>query len=257
MNHYININQRAIVENGLDLHPFDTFILDGFKNIFASSSKKIKRMEVNGKIYHWVATKKLMSDLPILSDVMTSKRAWQKRISNLIDQGLLEKIIHGSDSKTYYTQGEKWDCLIGMNIDSPHERRFTPPMNEGSHPPMNEGSSKPNTNNNPNTNTPKKEDESYSGSAMFNKLVETYGLSHGKEEAYQIYRFKSSMIKEAIQKGAEVWREYYEQKGTLGTDMQKSLSNFIRHKIYNEQPPKVAGKEEKQATGYSLPKRYA
>jgi hypothetical protein len=142
MNYYININQIAIESNKLDLHPFDAIILSGLQNMF--TSKHTEKKMIDNKVYYWVSTSKLMSDLPLLSrKAMTSKRAWQKRLTALEEAKIIVRYIDES-IKSFYTQGELWDCLISTNARSQGMNDGShPPMNDGSHPPMNDGSHYP------------------------------------------------------------------------------------------------------------------
>ena len=88
MKYSININQRAVVDLGLDLDLTDMAILD-FMSEFAHTEECEKAwVDAKGACAYWFSTKLILEQLPILR---ITERAVRQHINNLIDMGLLER----------------------------------------------------------------------------------------------------------------------------------------------------------------------
>jgi len=88
MKYSININQRAVVDLGLDLDLTDMAILD-FMSEFAHTEECEKAwVDAKGACAYWFSTKLILEQLPILR---ITERAVRQHINNLIGAGLLER----------------------------------------------------------------------------------------------------------------------------------------------------------------------
>jgi hypothetical protein len=136
----ININQKAVIDNKLDLDINDVAII--YFLIVFSASKNCVSLECNGKRYYWFSTGLIKSNLPLLR--IGSERGIYKRITNLIESQLLER--HPDNQrlgKSFYCFTAKTDLLVfspfeqkaqGANessepVNESSEQTFTPPMN--------------------------------------------------------------------------------------------------------------------------------
>lgn len=126
MQHYININQRAIVEAGLSGIKLNGWaVFDLFRN--AISSGWAHKIVEDGIAYAWVSDEKILDELPLLD---VSRRQLQRIVSDLVDAGLLVR-NKGNKSKRrqYIGMGEKADLLtttttkMSMSQDSLSQKR--------------------------------------------------------------------------------------------------------------------------------------
>ena len=84
MKYTITINQKVIVESGLDIDLQDAAILDWMMQF--SHSPKINKLFVENRMYYFFSYDKIISDLPILK---LKKDTVYRRIKNMSDLGLL------------------------------------------------------------------------------------------------------------------------------------------------------------------------
>lgn len=124
MKYNININQRAVVDLGLDLDLTDMAILD-FMSEFAHTEECEKAwVDAKGACAYWFSTKLILEQLPILR---ITERAVRQHISNLIDAGLLER--YGDPRRTqksYFLFGPTYAKLFFATAPS------TVPSDDGS-----------------------------------------------------------------------------------------------------------------------------
>lgn len=109
--HYIGINQRAIVELGLDLDFTDVAIFEYIKS-FANSPKCVK-VNTDDGIFFWVSHKNIMDEMPMLR--IKTSQGIINRVEKLIDAGLLAKYKDCEKfGKTLYTFGPNYDLYEGF-----------------------------------------------------------------------------------------------------------------------------------------------
>lgn len=103
----IAINQKAVIENGLQgLLDLDDLAIFSFMGQFFKNCNT-KKVKANNKIYHWLTYNKINAELPILNNL--NKSSIGRKIKKLIDNGLVEKIV--KDTHVFYRILEK-----GLNI---------------------------------------------------------------------------------------------------------------------------------------------
>ena len=135
MKYNININQYAVIKNGLDLDAIDMIIFDFIKD-FANSKGCVKMQTAEG-VYFWVSHKAIIDGLPLLK--ITTTRGVGKRVDNLISADVLSKHPNcEAYGKTLYCFGKNYDALMFYG----DERKATP-LNESSTPPRNKRSTPP------------------------------------------------------------------------------------------------------------------
>jgi uncharacterized phage protein (TIGR02220 family) len=138
MKYTININQKAVIDLGLDLDIVDMAIFDVIYHFQNSSS--CEKINTADGVYFWMSHKKIIQDLPMIG--IKSKRGIINRIDNLVNASLLIKHPECQKrSRTYYKLGENSERIFFHT----YERNFIAPMNENSEPPMNENSEDYNT----------------------------------------------------------------------------------------------------------------
>lgn len=104
--YWININQQAALELGLNVDIIDLAIFDFIKDF--ANSKKCVRTQTDEGVFFWVSHKTIIEQLPLLS--ITTPRGIAKRVENLINAGLLKKYSKCDElNRTLYTFGEKYD----------------------------------------------------------------------------------------------------------------------------------------------------
>lgn len=106
----IFINQRAVVENGLNLDVIDLAIFDFIKD-FTHSEGSCKVLYQNGKPYYWISYKLVISEMPMLR--IGSKDAIYRRIKKLINEEVL--VAHPDNQhlqQTYFGFGRMYERLV-------------------------------------------------------------------------------------------------------------------------------------------------
>ncbi len=86
MKYNININQKTIIDSGIDIDYKDAAILDTCM-VFCHSSSCVK-MEFSGKIYYWFNHSKIATELPLLS---LKKDSVYRRMKKMCDLGLISQ----------------------------------------------------------------------------------------------------------------------------------------------------------------------
>lgn len=103
----LQINQKAIIDNKLDIDIIDASIFD-FIHYF-QSSPKTKKMVDNGTQYFYLHWSKIVEQIPLLG--INSRQGVYKRLQNLINAKLIK--AHEENGKG---TGLMWFCL-GENYD--------------------------------------------------------------------------------------------------------------------------------------------
>lgn len=129
MKYNININQKAVIDLGLDLDVVDLAIFDFIKD-FSNSPGCIKVL-IDGKQYFWISHSKIINDLPIIK--ITSRQGIFKRINKLIDACLIERKEIDSQ-KSYYCFGVNYDSVTFV---TDRQHTLTATVNENLRQPDN------------------------------------------------------------------------------------------------------------------------
>ncbi len=119
MKYNININQKAIVDLGLNLDVVDAAIID-FLNNFAHS-RACKNMNDSGHIYYWFSWKIIVQQLPILN--IKTKQGVYKRLQKLQEAGIVVRHDSNMSSKmSWFRFGENNSKLQFTTVnESLHE----------------------------------------------------------------------------------------------------------------------------------------
>ena len=127
MQYSININQRAVIENGLDLDLLDMAVFD-FIVKFSHSENCIK-ISAGGAVYYMISHALIIEQLPMLR--IKTSNGILNRINHLIDAGLLERHPNfASLKKPFYKFGRNYDKMF---FATPNEIS-QPPKDFGSNP---------------------------------------------------------------------------------------------------------------------------
>lgn len=108
MQYSIGINQKKIIDSGLDIDIVDASIID-FVSRFITS-KKAKKIFVEQKIYYWISYDYVKNEMPILR---LKKDSVYRRFKKLIDQSVLE--AHPENfklNKAFFATTELFDSLF-------------------------------------------------------------------------------------------------------------------------------------------------
>jgi hypothetical protein len=109
MKFLILVNQKAVIENALDLDIIDCAIFDCVKD-FAHSPKCRKFME-GEKIYYWFSYTLIKDQLPILKG--QSKKSIQRRLDNLVNAKILERHPENQkNAQSFFCFGENYPLVI-------------------------------------------------------------------------------------------------------------------------------------------------
>ena|SRR3990167_3434547 len=135
MKYNININQKAIMDNGLDLNINDAIILDFLKDFCRPENLKLDRIEFRGNLYFWVSYPKLLEEMPILS-FKTEGQLGRKLKSLEKRHFLIRKTVKaGAKSKVYIALK---DSIHQLNFSSqnrhPAFQQRTPCISDELHP---------------------------------------------------------------------------------------------------------------------------
>lgn len=130
----ININQKAIINNGLDIDLVDAAIIDCLRNMFAASW--CSEMVINGIAYKWIAATKVVEEMPLLK---LKKNAVQKRLRNIEALGLIERSPENqSMGRSFFRATRKLDLLFssqGADTDMHLGKNIPTPLVSASQPP--------------------------------------------------------------------------------------------------------------------------
>ena len=148
MKYQLSINQRAIIESGLDIDLIDAAIIDCMAGMFARTS--LKKMIDSGKCYTWIAMSTVEKELPI---IRLKKRAVVSRITALANIGVIERHQDNqSNAMSFFCAGANWDRLFVKQQDAQSLRSTTTecssmhsPMQQDAQPPMQQDAHYPNT----------------------------------------------------------------------------------------------------------------
>lgn len=132
MKYIISINQKIVIELGLDLDIIDLAIFDFIKSF--ANTDKCRKITDNGVQYFWISSSYVIEEMPLLG--IKSDRGISKRIDNLINSNLIERCPNNqSMQKSYYKFGSMYYELefATTNESSKHlERKFQATTNESS-----------------------------------------------------------------------------------------------------------------------------
>lgn len=111
MKYNININQKAVIDNGFNLDLVDCAIIDYIAG-FANTGKMLKTY-IEWVEYFWIQYEHLIKEMPLL---WIKTREWLRvRLRNLESEGVLDKkIVHGNS--TYFKFGSRYELLIADTI---------------------------------------------------------------------------------------------------------------------------------------------
>jgi hypothetical protein len=122
MQYTIIINQKAILDNGLDLNLKEATILDVLMRMVHSWAELIKIQE-NGKEYYWFSYNHVLSQAPIL-DIKAD--SLYRAMSDLAARGYLEPYPNNKMlKKAFYAIGSKCSLLISEKIPSTRKETHT------------------------------------------------------------------------------------------------------------------------------------
>lgn len=134
MKYTILINQKAIIENGINIDLIDASIFDFIKDF--SHSPKCETIQILSVKYFWISHTLIIENLPLLG--IKSKRGIQKRIDNLVETGLLKRHPDCKQmARTYYCFGDKYEAVT---FCASYEQKFRGATNKSSDPPTNKSS---------------------------------------------------------------------------------------------------------------------
>lgn len=139
MQYSININQRAVIENGFDLDLLDMAIFDFI--IKFTQTEKCARITDGGAVYYMISHTLIIEQLPMLR--IKTSNGILNRINKLIDAGLLERYPRMEQlKKSFYKIGPNASKIFfSQNAKDISQ----PPTNFGGDPQRNLGTT-PNEN---------------------------------------------------------------------------------------------------------------
>ena len=132
----IQINQKAVIDNNLDIDIIDYAIFDLLKDF--SLSKECKKMIVEDKTYYFFGWRLISHQLPMIK--IKSRQGINKRINKLIDCQLLERYENNKEeNKAYFAFGANYDKMIFTCKQESQDvnNGLHVPVNNGLHPPVN------------------------------------------------------------------------------------------------------------------------
>lgn len=126
MKYTILINQKAVVDNALNLDILDLAIFDYIKDF--CHSNWIKQFLDNWKTYYWISYQKIIKDMPLL---WIKSKSWiYKRIKKLTDCKVLESHKDNQSlSQSFFAFWLNYKLLIWGNSKSENISSDTPPEN--------------------------------------------------------------------------------------------------------------------------------
>jgi len=118
MKYNILINQKAIIDSGLDIDIVDVAIFDCIYSLMQSAS--CRQMTINNVTYYWISTSLIISELPMLG--IKSRQGVIKRIEKLIRNKLLIRSdASRAMAKAIYCKGDNFEILTTpsqQNLDT-------------------------------------------------------------------------------------------------------------------------------------------
>lgn len=211
MKYTININQKAIVDLGLqkELDFIDLAIYDFITEFMLCD--ECRKLNIDNVQYFWIKSDLIIENLPLLG--ITTTRGISKRIDKLIDCGLLERC---NDNQNLHQSFFK----VGKNYQA--YKFFT--WNENSKGAWNENSK----NNNKIDNNKKEKDISFSKSdnELFEKCWLAYDRKGQKKEALKCWKKLSDDDKEKIVKHIPFYVKSNERQYL------KDFERYIKHRVF-------------------------
>lgn len=136
MKYVININQLAIINNGIAIDIMDAAILDWMVQF--SHSSKITKMDYLGKNYYYYSYQKIIQDMPILG---IGRDAIYRRIKKMCDVGILEAHPNNQKlGKPFYSLTDRALSIYltdstdpTVQTPNPHGADTTPPTVQTPH----------------------------------------------------------------------------------------------------------------------------
>ena len=111
----ININQKAIIENGLDINLTCAAIFDFIYNFISSGSST--SINIEGLQYYWVSYQYIIDSMPLLG--IKNKETISRNIKKLVNCGLLEmRLLKEMNNKTFYRVGVNASVLFFGNVST-------------------------------------------------------------------------------------------------------------------------------------------
>ena len=108
MKYTILINQKTVIEAGLDLDLSDMAIFDYIKDFV--HSERCSKIETPEGLFFWISHQKVISDMPMIG--VKTRQGIIKRIDNLIREGVLVKHPDCQKyGKSLYRFGQNYDLL--------------------------------------------------------------------------------------------------------------------------------------------------
>lgn len=133
MQYSININQRAVIENGFDLDLLDMAIFDFI--IKFTQTEKCARITDGGAVYYMISHTLIIKQLPMLR--IKTSNGILNRINKLIDAGLLERYPRMEQlKKSFYKIGPNASKIF---FSQDAKDISQPPTNFGGDPQRNLG----------------------------------------------------------------------------------------------------------------------
>jgi hypothetical protein len=118
MKYNILINQKAIVDMNPEMTLTECAVLEVIMNLCNAQSSRIKRINVNGKIYTWVDLKTVFVEAPLLLNHFTTTSNLTRLINRLEKYGYIRryhKFTRRNDgklnNKLYVCLTDKTDLL--------------------------------------------------------------------------------------------------------------------------------------------------
>ena len=150
MKYNININQKAVIDNGWDLKIEHLVILDSV--VAMIDSHKFKTKVDGDNLWYWIKVSKILEELPLLQ---IKERRLRTLISELCDCNLLEKNPDNKKMRTHYIKlGSNYSKYLfsGSNEDESTMQNNTKHLAENCQHTMQNIANYNNTNNNTNNN---------------------------------------------------------------------------------------------------------
>ena len=260
----ITINQKAVVECGLNVDIVDMAVFDFMMSY--SASPKCTKVFFENKFYFHLSSSVILERMPMLG--ISTKRGVCKRIDNLINAGLIERHPNNQEiGKTMYTFGSTYDQYIfcttkeqkfqgGTNKSSKGVRTDVPtPMNESSD---NNNTSYNNTsynnnssnsliiNNNPIPTTPYipqggLESELSRSELIFEEFRKFYkGTKRGLKTEFENFKKKNKDWKEVLPTLLEKYKAQKEAKEKIRLNggfvpQEKNLQTYLNQRCWEEE----------------------
>lgn len=128
MKYNILINQKAIVESGLNIDLVDAAILNYISDF--SNTDKIMKFHHEGNTYYWISYSHLSNEMPLLRNKkgkQISKDALYRRLKDMCKQDILK--LHPNSrvlGKSYYSFGKMYSRLITDSLNKSEHSEINP-----------------------------------------------------------------------------------------------------------------------------------